>query len=440
MSRRLVSRARITRERIYLFGPPLLLALIGFLVALYFVQPAPPRRIVMATGATDGAYHQFGLRYQRLLARDGVELEIRSTAGAVENVRLLKDSASGVDVAFVQGGVLAAEDGDQLLALGTLYLEPIWIFSRTELTGLDISGLAGKRIAVGPDGSGTRVVAEMLLDANGVSQASSPRIPVTGQAAKEALDQGRADAAFYVTSIQSPVLREIASRTSLRLMSIDRAEAYTRRFPFLARVVLPRGGLSLASDVPSRDVVLLAAPVNLISRTDFHPALAGLLLMTASRIHGGPGLFEKARQFPSADHVDVPLSPEASRYYQSGPPFLNRYLPFWVATLVDRLKVMLVPLIALLFPLFKVVPPLYRWRVRSKIYRWYRDLDLIDQALARRDPPGDPEALLDDLDRVEDEVRQVAVPPSYRDDLYHLRVHIDLLRTKVGALKGRVRV
>ena len=428
---------RVSRERLYLYGPAVVLTLVGFLVALHFVRPAPPRRFVMATGARDGAYHEFGLRYQKLLARQGIQLDIRPTAGAIENVRLLKDPASGVDVAFVQGGVLAAEDTDQLLSLGTLYLEPIWIFSRGELKGQDIAGLAGQRVAVGPDGSGTRVVADLLLNANGITPAAAPRVPVTGHAAKEALEQNRVDAAFFVASVQAPVLREITRLPNLKLMSFGRADAYTRHFPFLFKVVLPRGALSLASDVPSHDIVLLAAAVNLVIRSDFHPALADLLLMSAGTIHGGPGLFEHTRQFPSAERVDAPLSAEARRYYESGPPLLIRYLPFWMATLADQLKVMLVPLIALMFPLFKIVPPLYRWRVRSRIYRWYRVLDKIDHALAKRGAATDLGTLRDELDHIEDEVRQVTVPASYRDDLYHLRVHIDMLRTKIEAGRAR---
>jgi TRAP transporter TAXI family solute receptor len=428
-------RRRVSREHLYLYGPAVVLTLVGFLVALHFVEPAPPRRVVMATGGQDGAYYQLGLRYQKLLAEEGIQLDVRATAGAVENVRLLKDPARGVDVAFVQGGVLAAEDADHLRSLGTMYLEPIWVFSRAELTGLDIAGLAGKRVAVGPDGSGTRALAELLLNANGITPAAGSRVPVSGQAAKEALEQRRVDAAFFVASVQAPVLQEIARRRDLRLMSFDRADAYTRQFPFLFKVVLPRGGLSLASDAPSRDVVLLAAAASLVIRADFHPALADLFLMSATRIHARPGLFEQARQFPSPDHVDVPLSPEARRYYEKGPPLLTRYLPFWMATLADRLKVMLVPLIALMLPLFKIVPPLYRWRVRSKVYRWYHDLDAIDHALATREAAADLGYLHDDLDRVESEVRQVTVPPSYRDNLYHLRAHIDLLRTKVQAVR-----
>jgi TRAP transporter TAXI family solute receptor len=437
MLRYLTRRLRGWRDRLYLYGPALLLTLTGFFVALYFVEPAPPRRVVMATGAQDGAYYQFGLRYQKLLARAGIQLDVRLTAGSTENVRLLEDPASGVAVAFVQGGVLAGNDTDDLLALGTVFLEPIWVFSRVALPGQDIAGLRGKRVAVGPDGSGTRAVADLLLNANGVTTDAAHRVPLTGQAARQALADNRVDAAFFVASVQAPILEELTRLPDLALMSFARADAYARRFPFLVKMVLPRGALSLASDAPSRDIVLLGTAVNLVIRADLHPALADLLLASASTIHAGPGLFEQARQFPSPDHVDIPLSPDARRYYASGPPLLNRYLPFWMATWADRMKLMLLPLIVLMFPLFKIVPPLYRSRVRSKIYRWYRDLDAIDHALADRTAGADPADLRGELDRIEDEVRRINVPPPYRKELYHLRTHIDLLRTKVHSLRPR---
>jgi TRAP transporter TAXI family solute receptor len=417
------------------YGPAALLTVLAFLVALHFVSPAPPRRIVMATGASDGAYYQFGLRYRELLARDGITLDVRMTSGSRENVRLLRDAASGVDVAFVQGGVLATDPSEHLLSLGTLYLEPIWVFTRAATRGQDLAGLAGKRVAVGPEGSGTRVLADLLLDANGIPASSATRLPVTGHAAQEALQRGAADAAFLVASVQAPMVRDIAEVADLHLMSFPRADAYTRRFPFLVKLLLPEGALNLASDAPPHDTVLLASAVNLIVRDDFHPALSDLLLMSATAIHSGAGLFERPRQFPSPDHVDVPLGPEARRYYQSGPSFLNRYLPFWMATSVDRLKVMLVPLLALMLPLFKVVPPLYRWRVRSKIYCWYHDLDVIDRALADSPLAAEPGALEADLERVEREVRGVVVPASYSEELYHLRAHIELLRAKVRAAR-----
>ena len=426
-------RKRSSRESLYFYGAAVALSVLGFAVALHFVTPAPPRHVVMATGAVDGAYYQFGLRYQEALAREGITLEVRVTAGSADNVARLRDPAGDVDVAFVQGGVLTGEEPGDLRALGTVYLEPLWVFSRTALGGRDIPGLAGKRVAVGPEGSGTRVVADRLLNANGLTPRAAARVPITGPAARAALARGAVDAAFFVASVQAPMLQEVIRVPGLHLMSFPRADAYTRRYPFLIKLTLPEGALDLASDVPPRDTVLLGSAVNLVVRGSFHPALADLLLMTASSIHAGAGLFETAGQFPSAKHVDVPLGDEARRYYQSGPPFLNRYLPFWVATWVDRVKVMLVPLVALMIPLFRIMPSLYRWRVRSKIYRWYHDLDAVDHALAASEAAPDLDRLSADLERVEQDVRRVIVPASYREELYHLRLHIDFLRDKVRA-------
>jgi TRAP transporter TAXI family solute receptor len=434
VGRRPGARARLSREHLYIYGPAFLLSIVGFFIAFHFVTPAPPRRIVMATGSQDGAYYQFGLRYQKLLARQGITLDVRVTSGSVENVRLLKDSAADVAVAFVQGGVLAAEESEDLLSLGTLYFEPIWVFTRAETGGHDIGGLVGKRLAMGPEGSGTRALAELMLKANGITGPSITRVPITGLAARDALQHGTVDAAFFVASVQAPMLREVIRLPNVDVMTFARADAYTRQFPFLTKVVLPQGALDLARDIPPHDTVLLASAVNLVIRQDFHPALSDLLLMTAATVHAGPGLFEQPRQFPSPDHVDVPLSPEAARYYASGPPFLIRYLPFWVGTWVDRLKVMLVPLLALMLPLFRVVPPLYRWRVRSRIYCWYQHLDAIDHGIAADATPAALAEALHGLERVENEVRRVIVPPSYREELYHLRLHIEFLRARVQAM------
>lgn len=417
--------------------PALVVVAAAFVVAWAFVKPAPPRHFVIATGRPDGAYYQVALRYRDLLAREGITVGVRATTGSLENVRLLADPASEVEVAFVQGGVLdAAAPPPGLLTLGTLYIEPLWVFARAATRGQDLGGLAGKRLAVGPEGSGTRALAERLLLANAVRVASADLSPLTGLDAVRALERGTIDVMFLVSSPEAATVRAAVRARGITLVSLARADAYTRLFPFLRKVVLPEGALDLGANVPARDTVLLGASVNLVIRRDFHPALSNLLLGAATVLHGRPGLFEQARQFPSPDGVDVPLSDEARRYHASGPPFLIRYLPFWAATLVDRLKILLLPLIAVLFPLIKGVPPLYRWRIRSRIYRWYDGLDGVDRAL-RGDLPVEEAARLQvELGRIEDEARRVVVPPSYREELYHLRLHIEFLRAKAAAAAG----
>ena len=427
------------RDHVLVFGPALLLAAVAFAVAITFVEPAPPRRIVLATGRPDGAYHQFGLRYQAELAREGITVELRQTSGSLENLRLLADPASGVSVGFVQGGVRVAAPAADLVALGSLYFEPLWVFARGRVLGVDVSTLRGRRIAVGPEGSGTRALVDLLLRVNGIGTNTATLLPLTGLDAVRSLKAGEVDAVALVAGADSPAVREAAAMPDGELLSFPRAEAYARRFPFLSRLTLPEGALNFERNLPPKDVQLLAASAGLVVRADFHPALSDLLLMTAVELHGRGGMFERARQFPSPDFTDYPLSEEALRFYRNGPPFLVRYLPFWAATLVDRLKVMLLPLAALLIPLFKIVPPTYRWQTRRKIYRWYREVQEADVALCEPRSVEELDGLLAQLDRVEHHVRQILIPPAHSETLFHLRGHIDLVRAKVLAARAAQR-
>lgn len=426
------------RDHLLVVGPALVLTVVAFAVAISFIKPAPPRRIVLATGRPDGAYHQFGLRYQAELAREGITVDLRPTSGSVENVRLLANPASGVDVAFVQGGSVAVVDTD-LVSLGSLYFEPLWVFVRGAGRADDIRGLRGRRVAVGPPDSGTRALVDLLLRANGIGTATATLVPLTGLDAVQALRAGEVDAAVFVASPESASVREAVAIPDATVVSFPRAEAYTRLFPFLSRLTLPEGALSLERNIPRREVFLLSPTASLVVRPDFHPALSGLLLVSASKIHGRAGVFERARQFPSPDFTDFPLSPEALRFHQSGPPFLARYLPFWAATLVDRLKIMLLPLVALLFPLFKIVPPAYSWQTRRKIYRWYRQVQAADVALCQPQPAEALDRLLAELDRVEHQVRQIPIPPAHSESHFQLRAHIDLVRAKVLTARAAIR-
>ncbi|HSB68673.1 MAG TPA: TAXI family TRAP transporter solute-binding subunit [Candidatus Methylomirabilis sp.] len=426
----------VSRDSLRVYGPMLVLTLVGFAVAFYFVKPAPPTHLVIATGRTDGAYYVFALRYRELLARRGITLEVRATSGSVENIQLLEDPSKGVDVAFVQGGTGGTARSGELVSLASLYFEPLWVFTRASLNVEDVSGLRGRRLAIGPEGSGTRAMAELLLGANGIAADSKLLLPVAGLEAVQALQAGSVDAAFFVASPQASILRESVRLQDIVLMSFVRADAYTRLYPFLTKLVLPRGTLNLQADLPPRDIVLLAPAASLVVRKDFHAALVDLLLGAATEVHSGAGMFERALQFPSPDYLEFPLSSEAQRYFRSGPSFLARYLPFWAATLVDRMKVMLLPLITLLFPLFKVLPPTYRWRIRAKIYRWYRDVQAVDAALAARPKGSELSDLLKELERIEGEVRRIVVPLSYSESHYNLRLHISLLRSEVLAAQS----
>ncbi len=412
-----------------IYAPLLLVMLAGFVVAYQFVEPAPPRTFTLATGGVDGAYHLYGQRYRDLLARDGVTVELRNTAGSIENLSLLRSGE--VDAALVQGGLALASDAESLEGLASLYHEPLWVFHTLGDDLADLRGLKGKHLAVGGEGSGTRAVALALLARNGVDAVSAVLRDTGGAAAVEALRGGVVDAAFLVAAPSAPLVAELLRDPDIQLLGFARAPAYTRQFDYLSQVTLVAGQVDLAAGVPAVDVPLVAPTANLVATAEFHPALVTLLLQAASTVHAAGDGFTARGVFPSTQNLDLPLNDAARRYHASGPPFLQRFLPFWAATLVDRLAVMLVPLLTLLLPLFKVLPPTYRWRVRSRIYRWYRDLRRVEQRIFGG-ADAETRAWADgELDRIEAEVSQINVPLSYTDQLFNLRLHIRFVRREL---------
>ncbi|MBF0248519.1 MAG: TAXI family TRAP transporter solute-binding subunit [Alphaproteobacteria bacterium] len=401
----------------------------GFALAYQFVEPAPPTRITLAAGSKSGAYYAFAKRYHQILAREGIELAILETAGSVENIRLLNQAQA--DVAFVQGGTGDAAATPDLVSLGSLYFEPLWLFVQDD-SGIDsVRALAGRTVAAGADGSGTWAVAGQLLADNGVDVEGPGVRRLSSDDAARALIAGDVDAAFFVSSPSSPLIRGLLDAPGLGLVSFARADAYTRRHRHLSAVTLHRGVLDLGRDVPDHDTALLAPAATLAARSGLHPALQTLLVQAAGEIHGAGGLFEEPGQFPSARFVDFPLSDDARRFLEDGPSLLQKYLPFWAAAMLDRLKVMLVPLIALMMPLMKILPPTYRWRIRSRIYTWYGDLTRIERE-AETAPDGVARgALLERLAALERDVRRLHVPLSYTDEVYNLRLHIDLVTRRL---------
>ncbi|MBI3409875.1 MAG: C4-dicarboxylate ABC transporter substrate-binding protein [Planctomycetes bacterium] len=421
-------------------------ALVG--TYMLFVEPPPPRRLVIATGPEDGAYHDFALQYARILEQDGLTLDVRETHGSVENLELLQDKSSGVSVALVQSGVSDRATAANLEALGSLYREPLWIFYREDaflvnrgggkteqLVPTTLHDFNGKRIAVGPQGSGTRAIAIALLRDNEVPGPDPEKRTLfsneTGHAAAEALQNAQVDVAFFVVSIDVPFLRELVQTQGIKLLPMDEQAAYFRRYRFLSGASLPRGLVNLGRILPPKDIPLVAPTATLVARKDLHPALVSLLLSAAHKVHGGGDLLSNPDEFPSPLYTDLPLNEEAKRYFKSGPPVLQRILPFWVASLVDRLKVMLIPLIMLMMPLIRSAPPLMRWRTRRKIYRWYTALRAIDIKLLGGMSHADAEAELANLRAIEEQVAHVAVPLSYMEEFYNLRLHVALIRDKL---------
>lgn len=431
------------RELVISAGPFILLTLVLLWLAYLILDPTPPRTVVLATGTEQGAYAEFGKRYATELAKFGIKVELRTTAGAAENRRLLRDANSGVDIAFMQSGAgdaIYAVDEDKsgrpLLSLGNLFLEPVWIFYRTEAAQRTASRDTLDRIQqieplslnIGAPGSGAANLLDKLMNANKIDPARMKlqRLPPTP--AVVALLGGELDALTFVSAPESAFVRMLLQTPGIQLLEFPQAEAYARRFEFLTSVTMPRGTVDL-QDVPPHDVRLVAATASMVTTDRFHPALVQLFVQAAQRIHGDSSWFGPAGEFPNGSAREFPLAKEAARYYRDGPPFLQRYLPFWVANLIDRMWVVLASIIVILIPLSRIVPPLYEFRIRSRVFRWYRQLREIEEAAALS--PAKHAQLLPQLDELEHRVEKVSVPLSYAEELYALRGNIDMVRKKL---------
>ena len=422
-------------EFVKVWGLLTLVVVVGFVVTYQYVGAPPPNVIRIATGAKTGAYYLFAQQYARQLSSDGISLEVVSTAGSVENFDLLKKGE--VSLALVQGGSATAEEKQRVQSLGSLFLEPIWVFTRAQGPIKRFSDLKGKRVAVGVAGSGTYLLAVQLLAAAGITPANSTLIQADSAQSVTSLKQGTVDAAFFVVSPVAPLIRALFQEPALELINFERAPAYGRLFPFLTPVTLNEGVLNLELNIPSRDMTLVAVSANLAARRDLNPNLIPALLDAVARVHQAGGVLEHKRQFPSIDFIDLPLNEDARRYLQNGPSFLFRWLPYRWAVLLDRLKILLLPLLALLIPLFRIAPPLYNWRIRSKIYRWYAAVREIDLQARKNATPGDEESLLNRLTELGREVASVSVPLSYTGELYNLRLHIGFLQEELEKRIGQ---
>lgn len=407
-------------------GPPLVIIVIGFAVAGRFIQPAPPDSLTIASGDTSGAYYAYAQKYKEVLAREGVELKIEITSGSVRNLEMLRSGE--VDAAFLQSGIGKPDEKDELYSLGSLYFEPLWVFHRAGAKIDLLSDLNGRTVAIGGVGSGTRTFVEPILARNGIDRRNTRILDQGGKPSSDALLRGEIDAAFYIASAESPVIRTLIDDKNLELMSLKRAEAYTRHYLYMSKVLLPRGLVSFSDDVPATDKTMLAAAATMVINDQLHPALRTLLLRAMTEIHAPGGLFERPREFPSAKYLDFPLTDKAKRYIKDGPSLLDRYLPYWVSDMIVRLSILLLPLITLMIPLMRIVPPLYKWRMRSRIVRWYKDMVAVEAQVRDATTGEERKAAFDRLEEIDEEVSQVSVPVGYRDMHYTLRFHIDLMR------------
>jgi TRAP transporter TAXI family solute receptor len=400
--------------------------------AVFLLSTMPPRSIAMATGPEGGGYHEIGRQYQALLARTGVELKLVATAGSVENLALLRNLQSGVSIALVQGGSVGKAAGD-LESLGTLFYEPLWIFHRGILEGGTLAALRGRKVSIGPVGSGSYALLLQLLKRNEVDQDVGKLLALPPQEAADKLLAGEIDAATMLSSWDAPVVQQLIADERIELFNMARADAYVGLYPFLSKVTVPRGVGDLAKDLPPADVTVFATKASLVVRKDVHPAIQYLLLSTAMQLHSGVGMFHRAGRFPAAEGIEMPLSREAVYFYKSGQPFLQHNLPFWMASLVGRLLVLLIPIVAVLYPLMRFLPASYGWLMRRKIARLYGELRFLEDEITASGGPTDAAQLIARLDQLEKQANQLRRPIAYESMMYLLRSHIGVVRNRLAA-------
>jgi TRAP transporter TAXI family solute receptor len=418
-------------------GPFILLAVVLLALAYLWLDPMPPRRITLATGPAQSAYDEFGKRYAKELARHGIEVQLLPSQGSAENLRLLQEGRA--DIAFVQGGSNEASTSQDygFESLGSLFVEPVWLFYHQEsahklrrddtLNGL--GDLRGLRLNVGTEGSGVPSLMDKLFEVNRIDKSSMTLSRLEPTPAVVAFLQGETDALVFASAPESLMVQMLLQTPGVKLMDFAQNEAYSRRFTFLTPVTLPRGVVDLANDVPAQDVRLIASTTTLVARHDVHPALMQLFSQASLKLHGSAGWFNRAREFPNPANLEFPLAKEADRTIRNGVPLLQRYLPYALANLMERMWLALGIIIAILLPLSRIVPPFYEFRIRSRVFRWYGQLRHIEERMQLHD--GTTSELLEAINQLEARVLMIKVPLSYADELYALRNYIEMVRSKL---------
>jgi len=412
-------------------GLVLLLSAVLIWLAFHFVRPAPPDTITMASGPEGSTLWNYAERYRKILARNKVKLKILPSEGTVDNLKKLANAK--VDIAFIQGGLSSLANTDDLVSLGSVFYEPVLVFYR----GLPLERLAelkGRRIAIGREGSGTRILALSLLKANGIEpKGATTLLDLEGKDADRALLKGTVDAAFLMGDSATPAtMRELLHTGGIRIFDFVQGDGYVRRFRYLTKLELPQGSLDLGRNVPSKTLTLIAPTVELIARRDLHPALSDLLIEAVHEVHGRATLLQRAGEFPAPLEHEYPISGDAARYYKSGKGIAYRYLPFWLANLVDRIALVVLPLVVLLIPALRAVPAIYGWRIKTRIYRRYGELMALERAALSQPTPEERAELGRRLDDIERSVIAINMPRSFADQVYVLREHIHFVREQLA--------
>ncbi|HEY0455827.1 MAG TPA: TAXI family TRAP transporter solute-binding subunit [Verrucomicrobiae bacterium] len=415
----------------------LLIAIVAVFAGFSFFKSAPPGTITITSGPDGSLFRTNAEKYRIILARNKVKLEILPSHGSLENMQRLDDPSFKVDVGFVQGGVTNGIHLDRLVSLGSIAYQPLLVFYRATNTIEMLSDFVGKRLAIGPPGSGSRTLAVALLTANGIeSGGPTTFLDLDSEAASNALLAGSADAVFLMgDSASTVIMRKLLRSSEIHLMSFSQADGYSRRYRYLNKLQLPQGSIDFGKNLPAHDIALIGPTVELVARTSLHPALSDLLLEAAREIHGSASLLQRRGEFPAPLEHDLRISEDATRYYKTGKSFLYRHLPFWLASLVNRILVVILPAVVVLIPGLKVIPGVFRWRVKLRLYRWYRALLLVERELFAPSPV-EPSKLLNRLTEIENAVNKMKVPASFADQFYSLRGHINFVRIRISEMSA----
>jgi uncharacterized protein len=434
----------ISREFLTVFLPAVLIGVAAFWFASQYVKPAPPKSFVLSAATKGSPYYELAAQFKEEVAKLGVSIDIRESQGAFDNLKGLKDEHSDVQAGMLQGGLANSIDAPDLFSMGRLLTEPVWIFYRGAEKLDHITQLKGKRILTGPQGSGTSYLARKLLDSNGITSENSALIPLPLPDYVETFAKGGADAGFLVLGAEAKTVQRLLRQPGTSLMSMAQADALIQRFPYLTQVMLRQGVVDFAQNVPPADASLVATRAMLLVRKDLHTALVTVLAQAVHAVQSRPTLAANGESKLFAlgtdalmDDPEFPMADDARRVYKSGPTFFQRTLPFWVAALLDRAFILILPVIGIILPLVRLVPALYNWRMRRRIFYWYRELKALESDLPKTAGLELVEKKEQELERIEEGVRRISVPIQFAADLYILRDHVEFVRRRIELLAGR---
>ena len=421
----------LTKELFQTIAPIFLLVVVACVIAYKLIEStAPPKKIVIALSTQSANEKVYASIYNALLQKDGIRLEIKETSGDVENIELLKDSSSSVDLAFVQDGVTRSQGAGNLQSLGSLYYEPVWIICRCETSINHLAGFRGKRIAISQKGEGANLLELKLLQESGLNHDNTKLLPFSSESAVDALIAGKVDVAILVDSIESASVKRALSQKDLHLVSLDDAEAYSKHFSYLHHLKLAEGAIDIKRNIPPTNVSLISPTVTLVGSKNLHPALIYLMMKVITQVHRSEGLLNANNEFPSIKTSEISPSSQALNFYKSGTPFIDKYLPFWAATFVSRALIVVLPILAVLIPLIRLIPSIYNWFLKFRLFRYYGELRFLEMQL-KTDTGMKNEDLRQKLDDIEERVRDINMPISFSQYIYELRANIQLVRSKL---------